>query len=59
MKDLVYHRTLLPAAERYANNLASVDGDFTSTYAEHTDRVLRLDTPCTMSSASIRATASR
>src|SRR6478609_5226851 len=42
MKDLVYHRTLLPAAERYADNLATVDGEFTATYAEHTDRVLRL-----------------
>src|SRR6478672_1519005 len=42
MKDLVYHRTLLPAAERYADNLATVDGDFTATYTEHTDRVLRL-----------------
>jgi long-chain acyl-CoA synthetase len=42
MKDLVYHRTLLTAAERYADTLATIDGDFTSTYAEHTDRVLRL-----------------
>jgi len=42
VKDLVYHRTLLPAAERYADKTATIDGEFTSSYAEHTDRVLRL-----------------
>ncbi len=42
MKELVYHRMLLPAAERYASRLASVDGEFTATYAEHMDRTFRL-----------------
>ncbi len=42
MKDLVYHRMLLPAADRYADKLATIDGEFTATYAEHVDRALRL-----------------
>ena len=39
MKELVYHRTFLPAIERNADKVAIVDGDYTETYAEHVDRV--------------------
>jgi len=42
MKDLVYHRMLLPAAERYADKVCTVDGEFTATYGEHVERTLRL-----------------
>jgi long-chain acyl-CoA synthetase len=42
VKDLVYHRMLLPAVERFADKPCSLDGDFTATYAEHLDRTLRL-----------------
>jgi len=42
VKDLVYHRSLLPAAERYAEKDATIDGGFRATFAEHVDRVLRL-----------------
>jgi acyl-CoA synthetase (AMP-forming)/AMP-acid ligase II len=42
MKDLVYHRSLLPTANRFADKTAVIDGDFKATYGEHLDRVLRL-----------------
>ena len=42
MKDLVYHRMLLPAVDRFADKAATIDGEFTATYAEHLDRTLRL-----------------
>jgi long-chain acyl-CoA synthetase len=42
VKDLVYHRMLLPAAERYADKAATLDGAFTATYADHLDRTLRV-----------------
>ncbi len=42
MKDLVYHRSLLPSTVRYADKTASIDGAFTATFSEHTERVLRL-----------------
>ena len=42
MKDLVYHRSLLPAAARFADKTASIDGAFHATYAQHTERVLKL-----------------
>jgi acyl-CoA synthetase (AMP-forming)/AMP-acid ligase II len=42
MQELVYHRFLLPAAERYAQKVAVTDGDFRATYSEHVDRVCRL-----------------
>jgi long-chain acyl-CoA synthetase len=42
VKDLVYHRMLLPAVDRYADKAATLDGPFTATYAEHLDRTLRL-----------------
>ena len=42
MKELVYHHSLLPAAERFGAKTASIDADMTVTYAEHVERVLRL-----------------
>ncbi len=42
MKELVYHRFLLPTVERLADKTAVVDGDFRSSYASHLERVLRL-----------------
>ncbi len=42
MKELVYHRLLLPALDRYADKVAFHDGDYHGTYAQHGDRVLRL-----------------
>jgi long-chain acyl-CoA synthetase len=42
MKELVYHRYLLPTIERLPDKAAVIDGGFQATYAEHLDRVLRL-----------------
>jgi acyl-CoA synthetase (AMP-forming)/AMP-acid ligase II len=42
MKELVYHRHLLPTAERHADKVAVYDDPFRATYAEHVERVLRL-----------------
>jgi acyl-CoA synthetase (AMP-forming)/AMP-acid ligase II len=42
VKELVYHRFLLPTAERQATRTAVLDGEFTATFAEHRDRVCRL-----------------
>jgi acyl-CoA synthetase (AMP-forming)/AMP-acid ligase II len=42
MKELVYHRLLLPAVERFADKVAFHDGDYHGTYGQHADRVLRL-----------------
>src|SRR6478609_6831591 len=42
MKELIFHRHLLPAVERYADKVAFHDGDYHGTYAQHADRVLRL-----------------
>ena len=42
MKELVYHRLLLPAVERNADRVGFVDGDYRATFAEHLDRVARL-----------------
>ena len=42
MKELVYHRHLLPVAERNADKVAFFDGPYRATYAEHIERVLRL-----------------
>src|ERR1700676_3470533 len=42
MKELVYHRSLLPAASQFADKVISVDGDFRATFDVHLDRVLRL-----------------
>ena len=42
MEELVYHRLLLPALERFADKEAFFDGDYTGTYADHGERVFRL-----------------
>ena len=42
MKELVYHRFLLPTVERFAQKQGVLDADFTATYEQHLDRVLRL-----------------
>jgi long-chain acyl-CoA synthetase len=42
MKELVYHRLLLPAVERNADRTAFFDRDYTSTFGEHLDRVAQL-----------------
>ena len=57
MKDLVYHRMLLPAADRYADKAATLDADFTATYSEHVERTLRLATGWGRSSGCHRRTA--
>jgi long-chain acyl-CoA synthetase len=42
MKELIYGRQLLPAAEQNADRVAFFDGDYEATYAQHIDRVARL-----------------
>ncbi len=42
VKELVYHRFLLPTVERLATKTAVLDGEFTATFAEHRDRVCQL-----------------
>ena len=44
MKELVYHRLLLPAVERFADRPVATDASTgaSTTYAEHLDRVCRL-----------------
>jgi long-chain acyl-CoA synthetase len=42
VKELVYHRLLLPAVERYGDKEVILDGDHRSTLAEHLDRTTRL-----------------
>jgi long-chain acyl-CoA synthetase len=42
MKELVYHRFLLPTIERLPDKTGVIDGRFTATYSEHLDRVLRV-----------------
>ncbi|HAS12268.1 MAG TPA: hypothetical protein DCS55_17425 [Acidimicrobiaceae bacterium] len=42
MKELVYHRLLLPAVERYGDREAIIDGDHRGTLAEHLDRTTKL-----------------
>lgn len=42
MKELITHRTLLPAVERWATKAAFHDGDYHATFEQHGDRVLRL-----------------
>jgi long-chain acyl-CoA synthetase len=42
MKELVYHRFLLPAVERLPDKVAVIDTDFEASFAQHLDRVLRL-----------------
>ncbi|MBV9041853.1 MAG: AMP-binding protein, partial [Acidimicrobiia bacterium] len=42
MKELVYHRQLLPALDRNATRVGFHDGDYHGTWEQHGDRVLRL-----------------
>jgi long-chain acyl-CoA synthetase len=42
MKELVFSRLFLPAAERYAGRECIIDGQYTATFAEHARRVLKL-----------------
>jgi len=42
MKELIFHRMLLPIAERRATHPAIIDGEYRSDYSVHVDRVLRL-----------------
>ena len=42
MKELIYHRHLLPSVERRPDKQAVFDGDYVATYARHLDRVTRL-----------------
>ena len=42
MKELVYHRQLLPAVERHHDKQAFFDGDYVATFAQHFDRVCRI-----------------
>jgi long-chain acyl-CoA synthetase len=42
VKELVYHRYVLPTVARLADKTAVIDGTFRSTFSEHLDRSLRL-----------------
>ncbi|HET9733127.1 MAG TPA: long-chain-fatty-acid--CoA ligase [Acidimicrobiales bacterium] len=42
MNELIYHRFLLPTVERMPAKVGVVDGEFSSTYAEHVARCCRL-----------------
>ena len=42
VKELVYHRSLLSAADQFADKVISIDGEFRATFTEHLERVLRL-----------------
>jgi long-chain acyl-CoA synthetase len=42
MKELVYHRLLLPAVERNADRVGFFDGEYRATFGQHLDRVARL-----------------
>lgn len=42
VKELVYHRSLIPASSRYSDKTAVIDGAYRATYGQHLDRVLRL-----------------
>jgi long-chain acyl-CoA synthetase len=42
MKELVYHRLLLPAAERYGDKVVLLDGEYEGTLPQHLDRTTRL-----------------
>ena len=42
MKELVYHRMLLPAVERHADKVAILDGEYEGTLGQHLDRTTRL-----------------
>jgi long-chain acyl-CoA synthetase len=42
VKELVFHRSFLPAMERWDTKVGFHDGDYHGTFAGHRDRVLRL-----------------
>lgn len=42
MKELVYHRLLLPAIEQNADRVGFIDGSYRGTFAQHGDRTFRL-----------------
>lgn len=42
MKELVYHRFVLPTVERLPDKTAVLDGGFSATYSQHLERVLKL-----------------
>jgi long-chain acyl-CoA synthetase len=42
VKELIFHRQLLPALERWPNRVAFHDGAYHATFQQHGDRVLRL-----------------
>ena len=42
VKELVYHRMLLPQVERMADKVGFIDGEYRATFAQHIDRVGRL-----------------
>jgi long-chain acyl-CoA synthetase len=42
LKELVYHRQLLPAIERWGDRTGIIDGEYRGTFADHLDRTLRL-----------------
>jgi long-chain acyl-CoA synthetase len=41
MKELIYHRHLLPAIGRYPNRTLVIDGEYRATFREHGERVKR------------------
>jgi long-chain acyl-CoA synthetase len=42
MKELIYHRLLVPAVERAPDKVTILDGDYRSTQQEHFDRTCRI-----------------
>ena len=42
MKELVYHRQILPALTRFGDRVGFHDGDYHGTWAQHGDRTLRV-----------------
>ena len=41
MKELIYHRILLPAIDRFSDKVGVVDGPHRATYELHGERVIR------------------
>jgi long-chain acyl-CoA synthetase len=42
MKELVYHRQLLPSVDHYGDKPTIIDGEYRSTHGTHVERTLRL-----------------
>lgn len=42
MKELVYHRQLVPSVDHYGDKTMIIDGEYRSTHAEHVERTFRL-----------------